>query len=111
MTLKDFYAGDTYKIPMTFKTLAGEVVPIIGSTVYFTLKRNISDDYVDAAIKKEITVHINAALGLTEVTLLPSETAVLNGIYYWGLKIELNVDNILTIGTGTLKVKQGVVDV
>jgi hypothetical protein len=108
--IKDFYRGNTVKIPLTFK-FNGVPLDITGSTVYFTMKKNLLDTYDEATIKKTFINHSNPELGETEILLLPDDTRIPSGEYAWDITIEFDQYNVVTIKSGKVNVKLGATNV
>lgn len=64
----------------------GQVLPITGWTIYFTVKENMADPDVDAKIKKDITTHIDPTQGKTIIELSTIDTDLDPKSYYYDIK-------------------------
>jgi hypothetical protein len=62
-------------------TLNKAALDITNCTLLFTVKRDQSTAYASAEIKKSVTAHDNASLGLTHVDLTGSDTMLDCGEY------------------------------
>lgn len=78
--------GDGHTIKFAFTDENGAVIDITGKTLFFTVKQAFDVDDTDAAaaIKKSVTVHTNAAGGLSQVVLTKTDTKdLVPGFYFW----------------------------
>lgn len=85
MTNFKFYRGDDQVLSLEF-TENGAVKDITGWTIYFTLKKNIDDADTAAVLKKDTTTHTDPTNGKTEISLLNTETDVLEGLYFYDIQ-------------------------
>ena len=77
---KTFIRGDTNTIQFAARDRAGDVIPLTGATIRFTVKETYADAAADAIIQKTETDGIavdDAAAGIGTVTTQPSDTASL----------------------------------
>jgi len=65
----------------------GSVQNITGWTVFFTVKKSTNQTDAEALISKTITTHTNPTLGITTITLSPSDTDVLAGNYLYDITL------------------------
>jgi len=70
--------GDTKKYTVTFKDSDGNAIDITGATVYLTVKKNKTDSDSDAIFQKTVTSHSDPTNGVTEFTILASDTATID---------------------------------
>jgi len=85
--------GQSYDFGITYKK-NGVAASLVGATIYFTIKNveydsNTSD--TSATIKKDVTSHVDAAAGLSNVHLDPSDTLsplVTPGDYFFDIWVK-----------------------
>lgn len=85
------YRGTTYDMTYNHTDTDGEPVSLVGKKIYFTVKDVQYDDDAtdtDAAIKKTITSHADAAGGISDWTLNDADTEIPVGTYYYDVVIE-----------------------
>lgn len=73
---------NTYTLTFTNN---GSVQNITGWTVFFTVKKNTAQTDTQALISKTITTHTSPTLGITTITLSPTDTDVLAGNYLYDI--------------------------
>ena len=99
--------GTTFSLNITYKK-NGVAASLVGCTVRFTIKdaeydTNTSD--TTAAVKKNITSHVDAVNGLTNVTLVPADTSTVTpGLYYYDLKVMEGDGSVYKIDEGTVTI-------
>lgn len=86
----DIIRGDDKTIIMTFKNSSGVVIDISGYTVYFTVKREITDTDAQAVIQKIILPagHSDPENGRTSVDLTHDDTDLPEGVYWYDFQIK-----------------------
>ena len=89
MTNYSKFRGDDVTLNLTFKDSVGAVIDITNYVIYFILKRNKYD--TAAALSKTITVHTVPISGQTQIALTNTETALLNGSYYYDIAYITNI--------------------
>lgn len=85
------YRGRTYDFTYDHTDTSGAAVSLVGCTVYFTVKSAEYDsDATDssALIQKTITVHTDAAAGLTAWTLDDADTYIDPGKFHFDVIVE-----------------------
>lgn len=92
--------GDTFSLPFTFSDKDKEPIDISLWTLYYTLKKSLSDADSEAIIKKNITEHPQGAEGKTLSILTSAETSVLLGSYYYDYQIKTGEGVVLTLLKG-----------
>lgn len=92
--------GDTFLRTMSFVDSDGVAINITGWTIFFTIKDVKEEADGSAEISKTITVHTNAAAGLSQILVAASEMAALNGDYFYDIQIKKSDDTVLTILRG-----------
>ncbi|GAB1371203.1 hypothetical protein MASR1M45_12650 [Candidatus Kapaibacterium sp.] len=111
--INGFYRGNTFKLPVSFtfedENSVVQSIPIDNATVYFTMKKKLTQQNYD--IYKEITEHTNPSQGETEIILLPEETMVEPGVYFWDITVKFTDTDIHTFISGELTVKLGTTNV
>jgi len=103
MNILEIIRGDTTVYTVSFKD-GSTAVNITGHTVFFTVKRRITDTDTNALISKTVTTHSNAAGGITQVALSPTETTVATGTHVYDLQLKDAAGNIFSSHQGTCKV-------
>lgn len=99
--------GTTFTINIVYKK-NGAAASLEGATIRFTVKpteydSNASD--TTATIMKNVTVHTDAAAGLSSIVLNPTDTAlVVPNTYYYDIKVAEAGGAIYKIDEGTIKV-------
>jgi hypothetical protein len=81
--------GNPYSATITVTGSDGNAYDLTGKTVFFTLK-HLGDETANddaALIKKSITVHTNAAGGITVLTLDTTDTSQVFGRYKCDIRI------------------------
>jgi hypothetical protein len=99
------FRGDNVTLQLTFKDGNGVAINITGYTVFFTLKRNKYDTDAQASLTKTITTHTNPSQGITTLSLTNTDTASLNGSYYYDIsyKTGAGVHKLVDNGVFTFK--------
>lgn len=97
--------GTTFSIDIVYKK-DGVPASLVGATVRFTMKSvewdaNATDS--DAPVKKNVTSHKDAANGLTNVTLIPTDTSTLTpGKYFYDIKVAEAGGDVYKIDEGLI---------
>jgi hypothetical protein len=100
----DLYKGDDYSWEFRF-TSAGTVQDITGWTIYFTIKRYITDTDANAIIQKIITNHTDPTNGISQLSLSHTETILFPvGVWVYDIQIKTSSDEIYTLFKGSFKV-------
>jgi len=79
--------GDTYPIDIQILDSDDVAINLTGSTVFFTVKRNIEDTDAQALISKSVTSHSSPTTGETSIPILASE-ADIDGNFFYDIKIK-----------------------
>ncbi len=104
MGIKSFYRGDTKVIGLSFlDKKAGLPIDITGSELWLTFRINVED--ANFVLQKKITTFLDPVNGKAQIVLLPAETALLLGGYYYDIKLVDSSGNVTTILNGTITVK------
>lgn len=93
-----------------FFTTDGQYEDITGWTVYFTVKESQKDPDTSAIIKKDITSHLDAEHGKTEITLTPEDTDITPRTYWYDIVVKDDEGNINVISHGRIKVVEHATD-
>ena len=88
--------GNPYTANITFKDADGAAYPLTGKTVFFTVKHlsDTGDDDTNAIITKDITVHTDAAGGITQLSLTATQTNQVTGQYKYDFRVIYTVESI-----------------
>lgn len=100
--------GDDQSLDLTIKNADGSAFNLTDCTVYFTVKKRFHDSDTDAIIKKDVTVHTNAAGGLTTVELTKTDTTIDARKYLWDIQVKDSSDKIFSVVYGDFIVKHDV---
>lgn len=100
----NFVRGDHVSLPITITDSDDTAVNLTGSTVFFTVKKQLEDVDASAVIQKDITAHSNPTAGETQIDLTSSDTDIDPGTYHWDLQIKDSLGNISSIHSEVLKV-------
>lgn len=97
--------------PITRTDSEGAVIDITGYTYFFTVKRNRNDSDANATILKTITSHTDPTNGITQITLLTSDTkGKAPGSYLYDY-VECNtMDHRNTLFSGSFNIIQSIGD-
>jgi hypothetical protein len=100
----DLYQGDDYS--WGFEFYANNVaLDITGWTIYFTIKRNITDPDITALLQKIITTHTDPTHGISAMNITHTETDALPvGVWVYDIQLKTVSDEIHTIYKGQVKV-------
>lgn len=81
--------GDDVSLNLHFKDSSGVDIDITGYTVFFTVKRKLTDTDAAALLKVDVTTHISPATGRTVVSLVNTATDdIFEGTYYYDLQLK-----------------------
>jgi len=85
--------GDSEYILVSFLDANGAALPlVIGDTVYFTMKKNLSDEQPE--LQKTVTEFIE---GKAYIEILPTDTINLNGGYYYDVQVNRTDGQVTTV--------------
>lgn len=75
------YQGSTKPYTLNFKK-NGNAIDITGWTIYFTVKKSVSDSDAEALINKKITNHSDPTNGKTLIELTANEASLEGNFWY-----------------------------
>ena len=99
---------DDVELEIVFTDQDGNAIDINGATVFFTLKRRVSDTDEDALVVKEVTEHSSPSEGETTISLSNSETDIPSGVYFYDLQIRNTEDKITSSDSGQIRISQDI---
>lgn len=99
---------DDVDLDITFTDKDGEPIDLTGCTVFFTMKKKISDSDEDAIIEKEVTSHIEPTEGTTRVSLTNTDTDIPARHYFYDIQVEDTANKIISSTVGQIKITQDV---
>lgn len=102
--------GDDIDIELTFTDQDDNPIDLTGGTVYFTVKKELTDDDDDAVIAKDVTAFENPETGIMVVSLSRADTDVRAGQYFFDAQLKDSEDKITSSPRGILIVTQGVTE-
>ncbi len=91
------YRGDDFSRSLSFTNAAGAAIDITDWIIFFTVKKNQEDLDTAAVISKDITVHTNAAAGLSALTLTDVDTNISPDDYWYDIQIKKDTGEITTL--------------
>ncbi len=98
----EIYSKTTKIYELIFKNNNGVVENITGWTIYFTVKKNMTDTDVNAKIKKDITTHSDPTNGKTLIELSTTDTDLV-GSYNYDVKYKDDDDNVGILFMGRIR--------
>lgn len=99
---------DDVDFELTFTDVDGDVVNLTGATVFFTVKKRITDIDDDAVIAKEITVFDFPLTGVAILTLDETDTDISPGQYYYDIQLKTSNAKITSSNYGKFYVAQDI---
>lgn len=99
--------GDTKKFNISARDSDGQAFDLTGYTMTFTAKSDVDSDDAGAEIQVDAVVS-SVSSGVGAFTLVPSDTAVAIGDYFYDVQISDGASNVYTLVTGTLTVTQDI---
>ena len=108
MAIKNFYRGDSQYFYITVVDDGGNPIDLTGATIYFTMKRNLSDsDTASGTLQIVVTTHLDPTLGLSLVELSSADSlSVLVGdiYYFYDFVVLLASGDVGTLDNSKVKV-------
>ena len=98
-----FYRGDTVVLNFAFAN-----TDLTGATVYFTAKTAVDNDLSDssAVAQETVTDHTDPTNGITQITLEPVQTTVIDpGKYGYDIQLKTADGIVSTVEVGEVIVK------
>ncbi|MBA7512328.1 hypothetical protein ES705_04332 [subsurface metagenome] len=108
VNLNSIFRGDSREYLLTFTRDDGSAIDISEWKVYFTVKKNYRDDDIAAVIKKDISVHYDPVNGKTKISLLPMDTDIVPGNYFYDIQVKRATNDIITVLAGKVEIKSDV---
>lgn len=102
------FRGDSFTLNLNFTDSNDAVINITGWTVFFTIKSKVSDADAAAVVSKTITSHTNAAQGQTVVSLSPTDTAALDGEYFYDIQFKKADGTVKTLVKSNIRFEEDV---
>lgn len=99
---------DDVAFELTFTDVDGAPVDITGGTVFFTVKRRISDTDLEALITKEITIFDDPTNGIAILILTSAQTNIPAGSYFFDIQLKTIDSKIASSSAGRFYVSQDV---
>ena len=104
----DVVRRDDHTVSLEVTYSDGTAYDLTGSTVYFTVKANLTDTDANAKIQKTVTSHSDPANGITSITLSKTDTNIDAGDYYWDLQIKESGGDIHSVRYGIFRIIQDI---
>jgi hypothetical protein len=95
--------GDSGRLDVSVKDADGAAYNLTGSTLFLTVKNELTDADSAAVIRKEVTSHSNAAGGISHFDLLTTDNATA-GTRYYDVQVKDSTNKIYTLFGGLWKV-------
>ena len=92
--------GDSTTFDITFTDDDDAVIDLTSSTVFFTVKRKVTDTDAEAIIKKETSAFDDPLTGVAIISLAPADTTDLSGVYSYDVQLKDNDGNISSSDKG-----------
>lgn len=108
MAKLEIYRGDCKTYELQFLDASGTAIDISGDVVMFTVKKDLSWPDGSAIIAKNVSTHVDAASGLTNISLAGSDTYVTPDVYYYDIQLVEGGSVIRTITKDRFIVNQDV---
>ncbi len=99
---------DDVAFQLTFTDSDGNAIDLTGATIFFTVKKNKTDDDVDAVISKQIDSFDNPITGVAQLDLTNSDTNILVGSYWFDIQLKDSNSKISSSAAGRFIVAQDV---
>lgn len=99
---------DDVVFEITFTDVDGEPIDLTGATVFFTVKKRLSDVDADAVIEKEITVFDAPETGVAELALDTDDTNIVATSYFYDIQLKDTNGKIVSSGRDKFIVNQDV---
>ena len=102
--------SDDISIPINFFDENNNPKSIVGYTIFFTVKNkfDISSNDDLALIRKDISSHINATSGQSQILLSSTETNIEGGVYNYDIQTKDSLGNINTVVKGKFTVNNDI---
>lgn len=101
----EIFRGDDATYEFVITDSEGNAIDISGSTIFFTVKEYLEDDYDKAVISKEITTHSDPTNGKTKMELSETETDLKPKEYYYDVVIDDTASYKQTLTRDIFKIK------
>ncbi len=93
--------GDNYNLDVQITDINDIAIDLTGSTVFFTVKRNLEDDDASAIINKTITSFASPTTGDVSIVLTSSDCDLL-GTFFYDIKIKTSGGIITSVATDSI---------
>jgi len=104
MQTLEIIKNDDVNLTITLTDVDGDPINLTDSSVVFTVKASPTD--TDALIESTQTSHTNASAGITTISLVPTDTDVDPGVYYYDFQITDGNSRIQSTEIGKIIVSQ-----
>ena len=92
--------GDSATFDITFTDDDDVAIDLTNGTVFFTVKRKVTDTDAEAVISEESSVFEAPLTGVAIISLAPADTAELEGVYSYDVQLKDNDGNISSSDKG-----------
>lgn len=99
---------DDVSFELTFTDVDDAAINLTGATVFFTVKRKVTDVDADALIEKSITVFSAPLTGVALLTLSAAETNIAAGQYFFDIQLKTAAGKIASSSAGKFFVNQDI---
>jgi hypothetical protein len=100
--------GDDSDFELTFTDVDGKIIDLTDGTVFFTVKKNKTDQDEDALIKKDIEDFDHPTTGICILYLTSIETAKTPGNYWYDIQFKDKGGRISSTYAGKFVVSQDI---
>jgi len=102
------YKRDDKTWTLRLKDKNGNPISLVGASIFLTVKETKTDADVDAIISKDVTSHLNAIGGITNIVLTKTDTDVDAKEYYYDIELVDSSGNVTTLTSGIFEVIQDI---
>ena len=97
--------GDDVTLTVTFQDENGTAINLTGSTLYFTVKGDLTaTDDTGALISKDVVSHTTPLSGISSVALSNTDTNITAGDYYYDFQLKNSSNKITSTSKGVFSV-------
>lgn len=99
---------DDVSFNLTFTDVDGDPIDLTGATVFFTVKRKLTDPDDEALIEKEIISFDDPELGIAVLILSNTDTDISPGKYFFDIQVKTSDNKISSSNAASFFVNQDV---
>jgi hypothetical protein len=100
--------GDDVSLKLTFTDINGNAIDLTDTTVFFTVKKKLSDTDDEALISKTIDTFDDPTTGIMTILISDTETDLKSGSYYYDVQLKDENGYISSISKQRFSVEQDI---